>query len=159
MFIDQPNIIHQSMKIIFSVLLALLAAEIADAQEVSYQEELAAFELTIEGIPADKGEIRIAVFNSEASYNEKEEPLYAVVLPVDGNTLIWDEEKLPYGEYAIAVYHDKNTNGELDSNILGIPKEAYGFSNNARGRFGPASWKDAHFTISSSSYSMSIKVK
>lgn len=159
MFIGQPNIIHQSMKIIISVFLALLVVEIADAQEVSYQEELAVFELIVEGISEDSGEIRIAIFNSEASYNEKEEPLHAIVLPVDGNTLTWDEEKLPYGEYAIAVYHDKNTNGELDSNILGIPKEAYGFSNNARGRFGPASWKDAHFTISSNTYTISIQIK
>ncbi|MDZ7756077.1 DUF2141 domain-containing protein [Rhodohalobacter sp.] len=32
-----------------------------------------------------------------------------------------------------AIYHDKNTNGELDTNLSGIPEEAYGFSNNARG--------------------------
>jgi uncharacterized protein (DUF2141 family) len=147
------------MKIILSLTLALFIVEIADAQEISYPEELSSFELTIEGISEDKGEIRIAVFNSEASYNEKEDPIHAIVLPVNGGTLIWDEEKLPYGDYAIAVYHDRNTNGELDSNILGIPKEAYGFSNNARGRFGPASWKDVHFTISSRTYSMSIQVK
>lgn len=147
------------MKIILSLTLALFIVEIADAQEISYPKELSSFELTIEGISEEKGEIRIAVFNSEVSYNEKEDPIHAIVLPVDGGTLIWDEEKLPYGDYAIAVYHDKNTNGELDSNILGIPKEAYGFSNNARGRFGPASWQDAHFTISSRTYSMSIQVK
>lgn len=147
------------MKNILSVILALFFVETAYSQEVSYQEELSAFVLTVEGISEVQGEVRIAVFNSEASYHEKEEPLHAVVLPVDAKTLTWDEEKLPYGEYAIAVYHDKNTNGELDSNILGIPKEAYGFSNDARGRFGPASWKDAHFTISSSTHSMSIQVK
>ena len=147
------------MKIILSLILTLFIVEIVDAQEISYPEKLSSFELTIEGISEEKGEIRIAVFNSEASYNEKEDPIYAIVLPVEGGTLIWDEEKLPYGEYAIAVYHDKNTIGELDSHILGIPKEAYRFSNNARGRFGPASWKDAHFTISSGSHSMSIQVK
>lgn len=147
------------MKIIFSVFFALFFVESALAQEISYQEELSAFELTIEGIPENKGEIRIAIFDSQAAYKEKEKPLHAIVIPVDGKTLTWDEQKLPYGKYAIAVYHDKNTNGELDSNLLGIPKEAYGFSNDARGRFGPASWKDAHFTISSSTHSMSIQVK
>lgn len=147
------------MKINLILILALFFVGIVDAQEISYPEELSSFELTIEGISKVEGEIRIAVFNSEDSYNEKEDPIHAVVLPVEGGTLIWDEEKLPYGDYAIAVYHDKNTNGELDSNILGIPKEAYGFSNNARGRFGPASWEDAHFTISSESHSISILIK
>ena len=54
---------------------------------------------------------------------------------------------LAYGQYAIAVYHDKNKNGLLDTNMLGIPLEEYGFSNNARGRFGPASWSQAKFTV------------
>lgn len=147
------------MKIVFCVLAALLTFTNSLAQEISYPEEVASFELKIEGITEVKGEVRIAVFKSELSYNKKEDPLHAEVLPVEEETLIWNKEKLPYGDYAIAVYHDKNENGELDSNILGIPKEAYGFSNNARGRFGPASWKDAHFTVSSDPYSMVIELK
>jgi uncharacterized protein (DUF2141 family) len=31
------------------------------------------------------------------------------------------------GNYAIAVIHDENRNGELDTNMFGIPKEGYGF--------------------------------
>ncbi len=148
------------MKRFISAFIFLFLALPLSAQEISYsEEERSSFELVIKGIEEVKGEVRIAVFDSEEAYKRKEEPLHAVVLPVDGETLVWDEEKLPYGDYAIAVYHDKNTNGELDSNILGIPKEAYGFSNDARGRFGPASWKDAHFKISSNTYSMSIQVK
>lgn len=82
-----------------------------------------------------------------------------MVLNVNDRKLEWSDDDLPYGNYAIAVYHDKNTNGELDTNLLGIPKEAYGFSNNARGRFGPASWSDAHFTINSKQSEMVIEVK
>ncbi len=132
------------------------------AQEISYPEgeqRMSTFELKIEGIDKVEGEIRIALFDSEKEYDKKENPLYAVVLPVDGETLTWSQDSLFFGEYAIAVYHDKNENGELDSNLLGIPKEAYGFSNNARGRFGPASWKDAHFSINSEQSSLSIEIK
>lgn len=132
------------------------------AQEISYPEEerrMSTFELKIEGIDRVEGEIRIALFNSEEEYNRKESPLYAVVLSVDDKTITWSQDSLYFGEYAIAVYHDKNENGELDSNLLGIPKEAYGFSNNARGRFGPASWKDAHFSINSEISTMAIEIK
>jgi uncharacterized protein (DUF2141 family) len=31
----------------------------------------------------------------------------------------------------VSVYQDSNNNGQLDKNIFGIPKEKYGFSNNA----------------------------
>ncbi len=54
---------------------------------------------------------------------------------------------LPIGEYAISAFYDTNHNGELDKNLLGIPTEPYGFSNNARGSFGPAKFEDAAFTI------------
>lgn len=70
------------MKIIISVFLALLVIEIADAQEVSYQEELAVFELIVEGISEDSGEIRIAIFNSEASYNEKKNLCMPLCFPL-----------------------------------------------------------------------------
>ena len=41
-------------------------------------------------------------------------------------------ENLPPGAYALTVYHDKNSNGQLDKNFLLLPTERYGFSNNAR---------------------------
>jgi uncharacterized protein (DUF2141 family) len=150
------------MKTTFFVSLFLLISSSLFAQEISYPEretKLSAFELTVDGISEEKGEIRIAVFDSEQAYNDKENPLYAVVIPVDGEKISWKQDSLPFGNYAIAVYHDKNVNGELDSNLLGIPKEAYGFSNNARGRFGPASWEDAHFEVTSEQSSMTILIK
>ena len=43
--------------------------------------------------------------------------------------------------------HDENGNGELDANFVGIPKEPWGFSNNAKGKFGPPKWEDVQFSI------------
>ena len=150
------------MKRLLFITLFFLINTTSFAQEISYPErenEISVFELIVEGIDEERGGIRIAVFDSEEAYADKEEPLHAIVLPVEENRISWKQDSLPYGKYAIAVYHDKNVNGELDSNLLGIPKEAYGFSNNARGRFGPASWKDAHFEITSQQYSMTITIK
>ncbi|MBC7561929.1 MAG: DUF2141 domain-containing protein [Gemmatimonadaceae bacterium] len=39
------------------------------------------------------------------------------------------------GAYAVAVHHDANANGKMDSNLFGIPKEGYGMSNDPRPRF------------------------
>ena len=41
------------------------------------------------------------------------------------------------GKYAVSVFHDENSNGKLDSNFLGIPREGVGASNNAKGHFEP----------------------
>ena len=101
--------------------------------------------LMIEGVDDPVGEIRIAIFDSENRYLEN--PSLADIIPASQTKIEWQIENLAYGQYAIAVYHDKNKNGKLDTNMLGIPLEEYGFSNNARSRFGPASWSQAKFTV------------
>ena len=60
-------------------------------------------------------------------------------------TYIFD---LPNGTYAIGIFVDVNYNNEMDRNFFGVPKEQYGFSNDAKGSFGPPSFKEASFTVS-----------
>ena len=55
--------------------------------------------------------------------------------------------EIPDGTYAIGIFVDANYNNKMDRNFLGIPKEQYGFSNNAKGSFGPPSFKDASFAM------------
>lgn len=52
---------------------------------------------------------------------------------------------IPPGNYAVAILHDENNNQKMDKNFLGIPKEGYGFSNNASAAFGPPSFRKASF--------------
>ena len=54
-------------------------------------------------------------------------------------------ERVPAGRYLVVVTHDQNGNDTLDTNVLGLPTEAYGFSRDARGSFGPPSFDDAAF--------------
>ena len=56
-----------------------------------------------------------------------------------------DFEDIPPGRYALGVIHDENMNGKLDLNALGLPKEGYGFSNDAKGWFGAPSFEAASF--------------
>ncbi len=61
-------------------------------------------------------------------------------------TLIFKD--LENGQYAIRYFHDENKNEELDTNFIGIPKEGFGFSNNAIGKFGPKDFREWLFEIS-----------
>lgn len=47
------------------------------------------------------------------------------------------------GTYALSAVHDENGNGVLDTGPLGIPREGYGASNDARRPFAPPRYEDA----------------
>jgi uncharacterized protein (DUF2141 family) len=51
-------------------------------------------------------------------------------------------------QYAIRYFHDENSNEKLDTNVLGIPKEGFGFSNDAFGKFGPKDFNEWLFEVS-----------
>ena len=65
---------------------------------------------------------------------------------------------LPSGTYALALVHDENGNGKLDT-MMGIPKEGFGFSKNPPIRFGPPSFKSAGVTIVGGRNDESVKMK
>lgn len=63
------------------------------------------------------------------------------------------------GQYAATVFHDLDSNGKLNANLMGLPTEPYGFSNNARGNFGPPAFKDAAVTVGEQDLTIEISVK
>jgi len=69
-----------------------------------------------------------------------------------------DFEDIPPGTYAMAVVHDENMNGKLDTNWLGIPMEGYGFSNDAKALLGPPSFAAASFQYDGRSIDMTMKL-
>jgi uncharacterized protein (DUF2141 family) len=54
---------------------------------------------------------------------------------------------IPIGKYAIAAFQDENADGELNTNLFGVPKEPYGFSMNKFGKFGPPKFKNVSFDV------------
>jgi uncharacterized protein (DUF2141 family) len=67
-------------------------------------------------------------------------------------------DNLPSGTYALALIHDENGNGKLDT-MMGIPREGFGFSKNPVIRFGPPSFKSAGVVIVSGRSDESVKIK
>lgn len=57
------------------------------------------------------------------------------------------EAQLPPGDYAASVLHDENANNKMDQNLIGVPKEGYGVTNNPKPRFRAANFKEAVFTL------------
>lgn len=101
-------------------------------------------EVEIENIKSDSGNIRLALLDAEEHQIRGE-----IGQIKNGKSLIIFEDLKPE-KYAIKYFHDENSNEELDLNFMGIPKEGYGMSNNAYGRFGPKDFEEWIFSLTSS---------
>lgn len=112
--------------------------------------------LNISGIENNDGNVKIALSDTKEDYTTKGKAYRAVIAPIEKMSAQCTYDSLPFGTYAIKTYHDENENDELDTNFLGIPSEDYGFSNNAKGSFGPASWEDAKFEFNQDSMIVEI---
>jgi uncharacterized protein (DUF2141 family) len=86
----------------------------------------------IDGFRNQKGAAGVTVFKSPSGWPENNgKSFFHTGHPFTGNkTTI--ELQLPAGRYAIAVLHDENSNHKLDRNLIGWPKEGFGFSNNPK---------------------------
>ena len=101
--------------------------------------------VVIRNVRNDKGTVAAALYQSDKEFMKKTWQSRSVPSSKGEVHLVF--ENVPAGEYAISVMHDANKNGELDINFAGIPKEGFGFSNDAFGTFGPPSFDNAKFTI------------
>lgn len=82
--------------------------------------------------------------------NENEEVLKGFSEGIADNKCIIVIENLNPGKYAFKFFHDENNDEKINTNFIGIPKEGYGFSNNAKGTFGPPSFEKMLFELSKS---------
>jgi uncharacterized protein (DUF2141 family) len=99
--------------------------------------------VVVKNVQSDAGLVRLAVYSSEDQFMEKE--IAAVEVKAVNGQALAVFKNLATGTYAISVMHDANDNKELDSNMFGMPKEGFGFSNDAMGMFGPPDFKKASF--------------
>lgn len=113
-------------------------------------------EVTVKNIQELKGTIRMAVYSGEDNFMQKK--LTSKNVNVTGKEVIVVFENVKPGEYAISTYHDVDNNNELNTGFMGIPKEPYGFSNDARGTFGPPTYEKAKFNVTGDTKT-SIKVE
>lgn len=96
--------------------------------------------------PTAGGTLRMALCPNETAY-KTEMGCREVSGVAKGEVVRVVLDDLSEGRYAIKAFHDVNDNGALDIHITGIPKEPYGFSNNASGFMGPPKFADAAFTV------------
>ena len=136
----------------FCTLIFLLTIGVLQSQD----KPKTMIQLEITGIKNSTGFIQIAVFKSDTDF-DKDIFSYVIAVPASSEVQV-SIPNLEVGRYAIAVYHDENKNQKLDKNFVGVPKEGYGFSNNAVGKLGPPKFSETSFSLDTQLKKLSIRM-
>jgi uncharacterized protein (DUF2141 family) len=126
-----------------------------------YAAHAADLTILVNNVQQDAGQVMLGLFNSAEGFPKT----------ISQGTLTPAKERsatgqvrlvlkgLVAGQYAATAFHDLDSNGKLNANLMGLPTEPYGFSNNTRGNFGPPAFKDAAITLGEQDLTIEISVK
>lgn len=94
-----------------------------------------------------KGSVRCRLYSRPDGFPGKPPYEAEQSVAVTAKTMTCTFASVAPGTYAVALFHDENDDGKLDTNFVGIPREGVGVSNNKLRSFGPPTWDDAKFPL------------
>jgi uncharacterized protein (DUF2141 family) len=137
----------------------LLGAAVPAAAEPNGSES-SRLTIAVSGFKNGKGQAGIAVFRSADGFpSDNRKAAVGKAFPIKQGKVRWTIPELKPGRYAILVLHDENSNGKMDTNLLGIPTEGYGVSRDARRPFGPPLFEEAAIVVKGAEQAVVIQVK
>jgi uncharacterized protein (DUF2141 family) len=122
-----------------------------------FEQDSNSLTLTVTNVKNEHGVVRVLLFKGESGFPD--DPVKAIKsasVKISGNKAVTVFENIPEGTYALSVFHDSQNTGKLRTNAFGIPRDGYGFSNNAMGTFGPPSFAKAAFKVTAGKNNVSI---
>jgi uncharacterized protein (DUF2141 family) len=113
----------------------------------------------IEGLRSNQGTVFVSLFNNKKAFEDNKNAVVSgQARPVDGSCVVLFENILP-GRYALNFIHDENDNKKLDTSFIGIPKEGFGYSKDAMGRFGPPGFDAAALVVPAGNLPVVMRAK
>jgi len=149
---------HPLLIVLLAVSVLFLTGAGTQAQPVPQRGDLT---VIVTGLKNNSGVVRIGLNNTKKNYLSRGSlPSFrAGVCAIENNTARHVFRDIPAGEYTIKLYHDENNNDTVDANMLGIPREAYAFSNNVRGVLGLPRYEKAKFAFNAPAMTMEIAIR
>lgn len=95
----------------------------------------------INGLKNNKGVVLLEFSNT------KGEKISGHSQTIDNKQCVIIITNIKQGTYSFKYFHDENKNQKLDTNFIGIPKEGFGFANDAKGKFGPPALKKTFILV------------
>ncbi|HEY5284277.1 MAG TPA: DUF2141 domain-containing protein [Polyangia bacterium] len=97
----------------------------------------------IEALRNNNGTVYVSLFDNKKAFGDNKGAVVSVQARPANRTAVVMLDNVAPGRYALSFIHDENDNKKLDTNWIGIPKEGFGYSKDAMGKFGPPKFDDA----------------
>ena len=107
----------------------------------------------------NNGQVSCCLYSSADGFpKEARKAVAHIVAPIYEQKAVCEFPGIAPGTYAVSMFHDENSNGKLDTNFLGIPREGVGASNDARGHMGPPKFDAAKFQFAGGRLNLKITI-
>ena len=115
--------------------------------------------VSIKGLKNQKGQVCFSLFSSSRGFpSNKKRAIKAQCVKLKNGNVKLNIPSLIAGTYALSMFHDKNGDGKLITNGLGIPKEGFGFSRNPKVITGPPKFGDSAVFVVGSTTNIQINM-
>ncbi|MGB0696056.1 MAG: DUF2141 domain-containing protein [Rhodospirillaceae bacterium] len=104
-------------------------------------------QVTIDGLRSNDGTVYVAIYDNPDAFPKWNVHRVATRTTAQNGQAVAEFRNLDPGNYAMAFFHDENSNGEFDQGLFGFPLEGYGFSNDAKPKLGPPPFEEAAFAV------------
>lgn len=115
-------------------------------------------QLSIHHAPTASARMYVALFDNAESMTANR-PTASRIVDIQGNPTLVTFRGLDNGNYAFIAFADENANGKLDTNLIGMPTERYGFSNDAIGFMGPPRFDAASVRLDGADRNIAINLR
>jgi uncharacterized protein (DUF2141 family) len=135
------------------------AAPDAPATRSTDAAATATLRIEVTDLRRQKGQLVSGVFRSGDGFPTDGDKAAAwAIKPADTDPVVFTVD-LPPGQYGASVLHDENNNAKMDRNLIGIPKEGYGVTNNPKPKRRAATFEESRFTLPAEGATLTISIQ
>ena len=139
--------------LIFCFILFLIPSMLLHAQESG------TILLKVKNIKKEKGQLVVTVFDDESKWLKSNGACVRKVVEVEGEEAIVKIDDMPFGTYAIACYHDRNSNEKMDKNFIGLPKEPFAMSKKPKSKLRKPRFEEMAFSFNNPEKELVAKLR
>lgn len=113
----------------------------------------------VSGLSEPLGQVGCALFARAAGFPMDNAGARVQWLPADPKGVVCRYADVPAGSYAVSIGHDLNGNKRVDTNLIGLPTEPWGVSNNARPSLRAPRFDEAVFKVAADAVEVVVDIQ